>query len=107
VCSVIRPTATQGAAMGALKFLTDDGLFRGQSAAFRIGRLEMSRRQAPRGRRPTRSLERFPTSGQCSRVRRLPVPRPLVLRHHVRPVIARGEACGEDNHRWAMISEAA
>jgi hypothetical protein len=34
VCSVIRPTATQGAAMGALKFLTDDGLFRGQSAAF-------------------------------------------------------------------------
>ena len=34
VVSVIRPTATQGAAMGALKFLTDDGLFRGQSAAF-------------------------------------------------------------------------
>jgi hypothetical protein len=34
VCSIIRPTATQGAAMGALKFLTDDGLFRGQSAGF-------------------------------------------------------------------------
>jgi hypothetical protein len=34
VCSVIRPTASQGAAMGALKFLTDDGLFRGQSAGF-------------------------------------------------------------------------
>jgi hypothetical protein len=33
-CSVIRPTGTQGAAMGALKFLTDDGLFRGQSTAF-------------------------------------------------------------------------
>jgi hypothetical protein len=33
-CSIIRPTETQGAAMGALKFLTDDGLFRGQSAAF-------------------------------------------------------------------------
>ena len=32
--SIIRPTETQGAAMGALKFLTDDGLFRGQSKAF-------------------------------------------------------------------------
>jgi hypothetical protein len=34
VCSIIRPTETRGAAMGALKFLTADGLFRGQSAAF-------------------------------------------------------------------------
>jgi hypothetical protein len=34
VCSIIRPTETAGAAMGALKFLTDDGLFRGQSPAF-------------------------------------------------------------------------
>ena len=33
-CSIIRPTATKGAAMGALKFLTADGLFRGQSRAF-------------------------------------------------------------------------
>ncbi len=33
-CSIIRPTGTQGAAMGALKFLTADGLFRGQSPAF-------------------------------------------------------------------------
>jgi hypothetical protein len=33
-CSIVRPTETQGAAMGALKALTDDGLFRGQSAAF-------------------------------------------------------------------------
>jgi hypothetical protein len=33
-CSIIRPTETEGAAMGALKFLTDDGLFRGQSPAF-------------------------------------------------------------------------
>ena len=33
-CSIIRPTETKGAAMGALKFLTDDGLFRGQSPAF-------------------------------------------------------------------------
>ena len=33
-CSIIRPTETEGAAMGALKFLTHDGLFRGQSAGF-------------------------------------------------------------------------
>jgi Ferritin-like domain len=32
--SIIRPTETKGAAMGALKFLTADGLFRGQSKAF-------------------------------------------------------------------------
>jgi Ferritin-like domain len=32
--SIIRPTETTGAAMGALKFLTDDGLFRGQSHKF-------------------------------------------------------------------------
>ena len=32
--SIIRPTATAGAAMGALKALTDDGLFIGQSPAF-------------------------------------------------------------------------
>jgi hypothetical protein len=34
VCSIIRPTATQGAAAGAVAALTADGLFRGQSAAF-------------------------------------------------------------------------
>jgi hypothetical protein len=34
VCSIIRPTETEGAAMGALKFLTDDGLFIGQSKRF-------------------------------------------------------------------------
>jgi hypothetical protein len=33
-CSIIRPTETEGAAMGALAFLTADGLFRGQSPAF-------------------------------------------------------------------------
>ena len=33
-CSIIRPTATKGAAMGALKALTADGLFIGQSPAF-------------------------------------------------------------------------
>ena len=32
--SIIRPTNTQGAAMGAVKFLTDDGLFIGQSPEF-------------------------------------------------------------------------
>jgi hypothetical protein len=34
VCSIIRPTETQGAAMGAVKALTADGLFIGQSPAF-------------------------------------------------------------------------
>jgi hypothetical protein len=34
VCSIIRPTETNGVAMGALKFLTDMGLFIGQSPAF-------------------------------------------------------------------------
>src|SRR5260221_8231262 len=34
VCSIIRPTATNGAAMGAAKALTGDGLFIGQSPKF-------------------------------------------------------------------------
>src|SRR5712692_9064324 len=34
VCSIIRPTETQGAAMGAAKALTADGLFIGQSKEF-------------------------------------------------------------------------
>ena len=33
-CSIVRPTETKGAAMGALKFLTDMGLFIGQSKSF-------------------------------------------------------------------------
>ena len=33
-CSIIRPTNTEGAAMGAVKALSDDGLFRGQPPAF-------------------------------------------------------------------------
>jgi hypothetical protein len=33
-CSIIRPTATKGAAMGAVKALKDDGLFSGQSHEF-------------------------------------------------------------------------
>ncbi len=34
VCSIVRPTETQGAAMGAVRFLTASGLFTGQSRAF-------------------------------------------------------------------------
>ena len=34
VCSIIRPTETNGAAMGVVSFLTAMGLFIGQSAAF-------------------------------------------------------------------------
>jgi hypothetical protein len=34
VCSIIRPTETKGAAMGAVKFLTAMGMFIGQSQAF-------------------------------------------------------------------------
>jgi hypothetical protein len=34
VCSIIRPTETEGAATGALKGLTADGLFIGQSQEF-------------------------------------------------------------------------
>ena len=33
-CSIVRPTATKGAAMGVAKFLTAMGLFIGQSPAF-------------------------------------------------------------------------
>jgi hypothetical protein len=34
VCSIIRPTETTGAATSARKFLTDMGLFKGQSPKF-------------------------------------------------------------------------
>ncbi len=34
VCSIVRPTQTEGAAMGAVEFLTRTGLFVGQSAEF-------------------------------------------------------------------------
>jgi hypothetical protein len=34
IVSIIRPTNTQGVAMGALQFLTDMGLFIGQSPGF-------------------------------------------------------------------------
>src|SRR5712672_2109557 len=34
ICSIVRPTETEGAATGAVQFLTTTGLFRGQSAEF-------------------------------------------------------------------------
>jgi hypothetical protein len=34
ICSIVRPTETKGAAMGAVTFLTNTGLFRGQSPEF-------------------------------------------------------------------------
>jgi hypothetical protein len=34
ICSIIRPTETEGAAMGALKALTGNGLFIGQTPEF-------------------------------------------------------------------------
>jgi len=34
ICSIIRPTNTRGAAMGAVKALTADGLFIGQQSGF-------------------------------------------------------------------------
>jgi hypothetical protein len=37
ICSIIRPTNTEGAAVGAAKFLTAMGLFRGQSSEFFAG----------------------------------------------------------------------
>jgi hypothetical protein len=49
-CSIIRPTETKGAAMGALNFLTADGLFRGQSPAF-FAFMKKLARQADAARR--------------------------------------------------------
>lgn len=51
-CSIIRPTATEGAAMSVVKFLTDMGLFKGQSASFfdYIQGLAMEADAAQRGR---------------------------------------------------------
>jgi hypothetical protein len=49
-CSIIRPTATNGIAMGVVKFLTDMGLFRGQSAGF-FSYLQNLARQADAARR--------------------------------------------------------
>jgi hypothetical protein len=49
-CSIIRPTNTKGAATGVAKFLTDMGLFKGQSAAF-FAALTTLARQADAARR--------------------------------------------------------
>jgi hypothetical protein len=43
ICSVIRPTKTEGVAMGTLQFLTDMGLFIGQSPAFFAFMAELAR----------------------------------------------------------------
>ena len=50
VCSIILPTNTQGAAMGAVKGLTADGLFIGQTPAFfaAITQLANRSRRSPR-----------------------------------------------------------
>jgi hypothetical protein len=50
VCSVIRPTNTKGAAMGAATFLTAIGLFRGQPPAF-FAALKTPARQADAAKR--------------------------------------------------------
>jgi hypothetical protein len=50
VCSIIRPTNTKGAAMGAAKFLTAMGLFKGQPPAF-FAALTTLARQADAARR--------------------------------------------------------
>ncbi len=50
VVSIIRPTETKGIAMGVAKFLTDMGLFRGQSPAF-FAALTTLARQADAARR--------------------------------------------------------
>src|SRR5437016_4115773 len=51
IVSIIRPTNTEGAAMGALRFLTDMGLFIGQSPAFFTYMTQLARAadQARRG----------------------------------------------------------
>jgi len=50
-CSIVRPTNTVGAAMGAVNALTADGLFIGQSDAFLqvIGELALLADSAVRG----------------------------------------------------------
>ncbi len=48
-CSIIRPTATEGAAMGALAALTADGLFIGQSRRSFISCKSWQRRRTTRG----------------------------------------------------------
>jgi Ferritin-like domain len=50
--SIIRPTETEGAAAGALAFLTADGLFRGQSPAFFRFMAKLAREADAARRRP-------------------------------------------------------
>jgi hypothetical protein len=57
VCSIIRPTNTKGAAMGAAKFLTAMGLIKGQPPAF-FAALKTLARQADAATRRPSSLRR-------------------------------------------------
>ena len=53
ICSIIRPTETEGAAMGAAKALTDDGLFIGQSPEFFAAVTQLAQEaDAAHGRHP-------------------------------------------------------
>ena len=51
ICSIIRPTKTEGVAMGVVRFLTDMGLFIGQSPSFFTFMTQLARAadQARRG----------------------------------------------------------
>jgi hypothetical protein len=49
ICSIIRPTQTQGIAMGVVTFLTNMGLFSGQSSAF-FARLHLLAMEADHAR---------------------------------------------------------
>jgi hypothetical protein len=53
VCSIIRPTHTKGAALGAVKALTANGLFRGRSEEF-FDVLTKLAREADKARHQTR-----------------------------------------------------
>ncbi len=73
--SIIRPTETTGAAMGAAKAFTDDGLFRGQSAAF-FTALNSPRRCRRRGDQIKRCRMAPDGSGAIPRFTSEPDPRP-------------------------------
>src|SRR5262249_36017611 len=71
LCSIIRPTETDGAAMGALRALTANGLFRGQSTEFFTVMTDLARAAAPArtgayltSRRPARPPKRPSAQGR-------------------------------------------
>ncbi len=79
--SIIRPTETKGAAVGTLKFLTDDGLFRGQSPAFFELMTTWPGRRTPHGRigHGDRGTERIASAG-CSARSPTPTRRAILIR---------------------------